>query len=258
MTKPLTRVLTLTTTIAALGIAANLSVKPVEAATITIDDFTVQQGVLFGSVIPGATVSGPGSSLLGGFRTLTIDTPSPTPPLVGNPNVTIDAGDATFSGPANRQVQVSLLWDGNGGTPSGLGGVNLSGAILGGNPRFIGDISNAQNLAGGSLATLSVFEVGNATPAVNTIDLTTVSFGDQLEFLYSDFTGPAINFGNVGAIRLTIKLVSPGVGSVPSFAFGTPLVAIPFNFQSTLGLLALGGLGGAYMLSKKSKKALQA
>jgi hypothetical protein len=250
MTKPLTRVLTLTTTIAALGIAANLSVKPVEAATITIDDFTAFQALGGGSTFPTNPVLAPEANIIGGARFLN----QVQAPISAN----IAGGNAFFNGGANATGIAQVTWSNGGTVPSGLGGRNLSSAIVGANPRFTTEVSNIALAAPGSTATLQVFEVGNATPATNTINLTTIASGDALEFNYADFAGPAINFGNVGAIRLVVTLVSPGPGLVPSFSLGTPIVAIPFNFQSTLGLLALGGLSGAYMLSKKSKKALQA
>ncbi|AFY69800.1 hypothetical protein Pse7367_1511 [Thalassoporum mexicanum PCC 7367] len=249
MTKSLTRALTLTTAVAVFGAATSVSVTPAEAATVVIDNF--EPGQNNGPFAPPNTI-GPVPGVVGGFRTIT----NVVDPIFTGIGGTPGNGAAFFFGFAGSPGSSSLVWDGNAGIPSGLGGVDISPALLGANPRILSTVSNAANLNAGSDAILEVFENGTGTVSTNTVDLTTLTTGDEIEFNYADFD-TAINFGNVGAIRLTVNLIPIGA-SQPSFGFNTALVAIPFNFQSTLGLVALGGMAGAYALSKKRKKALQA
>jgi hypothetical protein len=251
MTKPL-KLLALTSAVATLGIAASVFVKPAQAAIVTIDDFQTFQLLGGGATFPANPV-GPSAptSIIGQFRTLN----QVTAPIGAN----ISAGSAAFTGAVNATGEAELVWSGAGTIPDGLGGVNLDESAIGANPRFSTVIGNALNLAGTSEAVLEVFEVGNATPATNTVNLSGLSTNDNLEFLYGDFTlpDPTFDFGSIGAIRLTVTLVSTGPGALPSLSFSNSLVVVPFNFQSTLGLIALAGMGAAYGFSKKrNKKAL--
>jgi hypothetical protein len=234
------------------------------ARAFTIDTFDNQTTELFlvGSGTTSETDTGV-TGAVGGARNVTLTESNGAFAVLGINDSNVFGFNATGSlyltSTTNGDTTGSILYDANG---SGLGGVDLTesgfndrfrlAVITGNNLR-----SNNSGVDGSALTTVTLLLMDDqVTPetATATVNFPTDSFTGAFDIAFSLFEtdNPNIDLSSIDSIQISINIPESAPSQIEIDSF---TATVPFNFQSTAGLVLVGAFfGGSYYLKKKKKK----
>lgn len=257
----------LLSTLAALVLAAPLSVTSVAATTIVIDDFTVNQDTVRANAGPtsGSVCGAPTTSIIGGCRYLQVATSQGQ----DGTSLGVDLGALSFNNGAVSTGTGWIIYDGN-GDRDGLGSVDVAsvnGVVFGANVYTSGlggqDLLRGQETGfftvepanfdqdEGTILNFAAFAwdtFGNAVSYFEAIDLT--SFSPILG--YNEFAGSAgFRWDSIGALAFRVDSRNVAFDGQIRSITATP---IPLPASALLLLGGLGGMAGWSMAAKRRRK----
>ena len=243
-----------TTMIAAAAAATTLTLAPMQASALVIDDFTIAQQVVdvpTAGFQSASQVSGLG--ILGGYRDMRVERISGNAPPEFDAVLSASGGTLGFSNTFGTLSRAWIVYDGDNDfsstgivNTSGLGGVNF---LIGPSPFLDFNIITAD---AGLFVRISIWDMDGSKmeytedlPAFDVdplLPLTDFNLVDGLEF----------DWARVGAIEFFVEAtVTAYDGQIGPIT----LNAIPLPAPALLLLGGLGGLGGMTVLRNRRRKA---
>jgi hypothetical protein len=266
-------------TAAVIALSASFSASAALAVTITIDDFTVTQGVTDSAGPTSSSVTGPAANIIGGVRFMqveTFNTASPIPNLDGT-SLTAELGVLNF---ANGPTAIGTGWivyDGTEDrtglpTPATVAGLDfgasvnttgLNADLLLGFPTGFFEFSAANfDQTQVNALTFRAFAwdmLGNEVGYFEEIDPFNFSPILAYDQFRSDWADPTsglggFDFSQVGALAFRIDSNQQGFDGQIGIITATPS-QIPLPASVFLLLGSVGGLAGWSAISKRRRPA---